>query len=113
MDRPQAERTPTSNTLLKYDPQFDLEGGDVSKPTSTLAFEDSPVKRQGSPAPSSWYGKAWRLLTTTDNIEAHGVGPLPAEQRTDAHFFHNFTLWCAFSRSLFVDEGAYTFLRTG
>ncbi|GAA5902554.1 hypothetical protein JCM6882_009315 [Rhodosporidiobolus microsporus] len=100
MDRPSAERTPTANTLLKHDPQLDLEGVEGSKPASTLAFEDSPVKGQRSPAPSSWYGKAWRLLTTTDNIEAHGVGPLPAEQRTDAHFFHNFTLWMTMNATI-------------
>lgn len=93
MDRPApAERSATSQTLLK-DQQFDIEGGAASYPTSTLAFEDSALKPQKQAQPRTWYGKAWRWVCTSENVEAHGVGPLPESLRTDANFFANFTLW--------------------
>ncbi|GAA5820669.1 hypothetical protein JCM11251_003105 [Rhodosporidiobolus azoricus] len=100
MDRPHAERAPTSNSLLKHDPQFDLESGDLHKTTSTLAFEDSPVKRQRGPSPTSWYGKAWGMLFATEKVEAHGVGPLPEEERTDASFISNFTIWLTMNATI-------------
>ncbi|GAA5999823.1 hypothetical protein JCM10207_005927 [Rhodosporidiobolus poonsookiae] len=97
MDRPANERSATAQTLLK-DPQLDLEGGAAPLPSS-LAFDDSLVK-DTRPAPTTWYGKAWRAAMQGDNIESHGVAPLPPSSRTDARFLSNFTLWMTMNATI-------------
>ncbi|GAA5865725.1 hypothetical protein JCM8547_002758 [Rhodosporidiobolus lusitaniae] len=101
MDRPQPERTPTAQTLLKSDLLADLEAEGVSKATSTLAFEDSLVKpARRRAAPTTWYGKAYGWLIASDSIEAHGVGPLPEEERKDARFLNCFTIWMTMNATI-------------
>lgn len=89
MERPTAERTATDSSLLKSDPLLDLEDA----PVKPLAFDDTLVKPSSRPVPTTWYGKAYGWVMTSDSVEAHGVGPLPEELRTDARFINSFTLW--------------------
>lgn len=37
--------------------------------------------------------KLWTILSEKISLEANGVAPLTLEERTDAHFLQNFTLW--------------------
>jgi hypothetical protein len=95
MERPTAERTATDSSLLKSDPLLDLEDA----PVKPLAFDDTLVKPSSRPVPSTWYGKVYGWVMTSDSVEAHGVGPLPEELRTDARFINSFTLWSVHSFS--------------
>ncbi|GAA6041126.1 hypothetical protein JCM8097_004128 [Rhodosporidiobolus ruineniae] len=98
-DRPAPARTPTAQTLFKGDLQHDLEAADASKPTSTLDFDDGLHKPARS-EPTSAAGKLWRRVMASDNVEAHGVGPLPESLRTDAQFWNNFTLWMTMNATI-------------
>lgn len=86
---PLAERTPTQASLLKSSAASD--DFEPAKPLDTLAFDDGHAQRQQQP--TTWYGRGYAWLMRSDNIEAHGVGPLSEEQRTDTSFVSNFTIW--------------------
>ncbi|BGP48622.1 hypothetical protein JCM10450v2_004498 [Rhodotorula kratochvilovae] len=92
-----AERSLTDQSLLKANlASDDLE---PAQPLATLDFDDAakfPTARQ----PTTWYGRGWAWLMQSENIEAHGVGPLKEEQRTDAHFLSNFTIWMTMNMTI-------------
>lgn len=64
-----------------------LEGDDRTAATDGVDSLHKQARKHARPQPSTWYGKGWAWLIQSDQIEDHGVGPLPAEERTDAHFF--------------------------
>ncbi|POY75118.1 hypothetical protein BMF94_1748 [Rhodotorula taiwanensis] len=77
-----------------------LEGDDRTAATDGVDSLHKQARRQARPQPSTWYGKGWAWLIQSDQIEDHGVGPLPAEERTDAHFFSNFNIWLSMNTTI-------------
>jgi len=70
-----------------------------AKPLPSLDFDlDQPTAEQ----PTTWYGRAYAWLMRSENVEAHGVGPLLEEQRTDAHYLSNFTIWFTMNLTIAV-----------
>lgn len=74
-----------------------------SPPSPSLADPTAIPHETPAPSPSSWGFKAnpiWTKLSEKVELEGHGQAPLEVEQRTDAHFGQNFTLWYVSSFSL-------------
>ncbi|GAA5874386.1 hypothetical protein JCM16303_005836 [Sporobolomyces ruberrimus] len=84
-----------SDTLFK---STSLEEG-TSTPYPEIDFKTArrPSER---PEPTNLPAKLWRKLTTADLVEGHGVAPIAVEQRTDAKFIQNFTLWLTMNATI-------------
>ncbi|BGP08513.1 hypothetical protein JCM10049v2_004360 [Rhodotorula toruloides] len=100
-NRPTAgPRTLTDQSLLTK-PSPSSDSFEPAKPVPQLALDDAdyakPSREDGS---GSWVGRTWTWLIRSENVEAHGVGPLKEEHRTDARFLSNFTLWLTMNATI-------------
>lgn len=93
-------RTLTDQSLLDK-PARSSDSLEPAKPLHQLAFGDADYAKPAPvDAPTSWYGRTWAWLIRSENVEAHGVGPLKEDLRTDARFPSNFTLWLTMNATI-------------
>ncbi|GAA6003708.1 uncharacterized protein JCM10292_000696 [Rhodotorula paludigena] len=87
-----AERSYTDQSLLKSGASTPDDPFEPAKPFAAVPF-DGVSKPKAARQATTWHGKAWAWLLQSDSVEAHGVGPLSEEQRTDSNFLGNLTIW--------------------
>ncbi|GAA5929241.1 hypothetical protein JCM1841_004753 [Sporobolomyces salmonicolor] len=90
--------------MLKRD-DLSLEASDdvdILKQSELAATDDDfyPSKKEDGAPALTWYGTAWEKLTNGKVVEGHGVAPLAEDQRTDARFIQNFTLWLTMNATI-------------